>query len=112
MIIFKGSLFWTFLAVANLNVRASKRTVNKRLNKARFNASRPRRQTFLMLDHRRNVCSGSVTNKLRVASFLLVRREPFSVTNYGGQDPFQGNFLAEIEMCGVGPIMVSCFCCG
>ena len=37
-----------------LNVKASTRTVNRRLNKAGLKAHRPRRQTFLTLNHRRN----------------------------------------------------------
>ena len=38
----------------NLNFQAYTRTVNRRLNKAGLKSSRPRRWTFLTLDHRRN----------------------------------------------------------
>ena len=38
----------------NLNVQASTRTVHKRLNKAGLKVRRPRRRTFLTLDHRCN----------------------------------------------------------
>ena len=47
----------------NLNVQASTRTVNKRLNKAGLKARRPRRRTFLTLDNRRNRVQWAV-NKL------------------------------------------------
>ena len=48
----------------NLNVQASIRTVNRRLNKAGLKARRPRRRTFLTLDHRRNRMQWAA-NKLR-----------------------------------------------
>ena len=42
----------------NLNMRASTRTVHRRLNKAGLKTRRPRRRTFLTPDHRRteNLC--------------------------------------------------------
>ena len=46
----------------NLNVQASTRTVNRRLNKAGLKARRPRRRTFLALGHRHNRCSGPLAN--------------------------------------------------
>ena len=48
----------------NLNVQASTRSVNRRLNKARLKTRRPCRRTFLMLDHRCN-CVQWAPNKLR-----------------------------------------------
>ena len=38
----------------NLNVQASSRTVNRRVNKAGLKARHPRSQTFLTLGHRHN----------------------------------------------------------
>ena len=48
----------------NLNVQASAKTVYRRLNEAGLKARRPRRRTFLTLDHRRNHVQGTA-NKLR-----------------------------------------------
>ena len=46
----------------NLNVQASTRTVNRRLNKAGLKARRPRRRTFLTLDYRRNRVQWALSN--------------------------------------------------
>ena len=48
----------------NLNVQASTRTVDRRLNKAGLKVRRPRRRTFLALDHRCNRVQWAA-NKLR-----------------------------------------------
>ena len=107
----------------NLNVQASTRTVNRRLNKAGLKARHPRRRTFLTLDHRRNRVQWAA-NKLRwnlrtwrriywsdERRFLLRFTDGrVRVWRRRGQDPFQDNVVAETEMFGGGSIMVwGCF---
>ena len=103
----------------NLNVRASTRTVNRRLNKAGLKARRPRCRTFLTLDHRRSRVQWA-TNKFRwnlstwrriywsdESRFLLRFKDGHvRVWRRRGQDPFQDNVVAETEMFGDGSIMV------
>ena len=107
----------------NLNVQASTRTVNRRLNKAGLKARHPRRRTFRTLVHRRNRVLW-VANKLRW-NVRMLRRIYWSdesrfllhftdgrvrVWRRRGQDPFQDNVVAETEMVGGGSIMVwGCF---
>lgn len=107
----------------NLNVRASTRTVNRRLNKAGLKACRPRCRTFLTLDHRRNRVQWATNNlcwNLRTwrriywsdeSRFLLQFTDGrVRVWRRRGQDPFQDNVVAETEMFGGGSIMVwGCF---
>ena len=74
----------------NLNVQASTRSVNRPLNKAVLKA---RRRTFLRL-----ACAvGRKQTSLQLL-YLLVGREPFSVTLYGWAcsaygDPFQDSVV-------------------
>ena len=107
----------------NLNVQASTRTVNRRLNKAGLKARRPRRRTFLTLDHRRNRVQW-VALKLRwnlrswrriywsdesrfLPRFTDVR---IRIWRRRGQVLFQDNVVGEVEMLGGGSIMVwGCF---
>ena len=104
----------------NLNVQASTRTVNRRLNKAGLKA---RRWTFLMLDHRSNHVQWAA-NILRLnlrmwhriywsdeRSFLLrFTNGHVRIWCRRGQDPFQDNVVAETEMFEGRSIMVwGCF---
>ena len=107
----------------NLNVQASTRTDHRRLNKAGLKARRPRRRTFLTLDHLRNRIQWAA-DKLRwnlrtwrriywsdESRFLLrFTNGRVRVWRRRGQDPFQDNIVAETEMFGGGSIMVwGCF---
>ena len=95
----------------NRNVQASTRTVNRRLNKDGLKVRRPRRRTFLTLDHRRNRVRWAA-NKLHwnlrswrriywsdESRFLLRFTEwRVRIWRRRGQDPFQDNVVGEVEM--------------
>ena len=107
----------------NLNVQASTTTVKKRLNKAGLKACRPRRQTFLMLDHRCNRVQWAANKlhwNLRTWCRIYWSDESRLVLCYmdgrvcasrrRGQVPFQDNVVAKTKMFGGGSIMVwGCF---
>ena len=110
----------------DLNVQASTRTVNRRLNKTGLKARRPRRprrRTFLTLDHRRNRVHWAAYKlrwKLRSWRRIYWSDESRSLLHFTdgrvriwrrrGQDPFQDNIVGEVETFGGGSIMVwGCF---